>query len=91
MTSTTDAADVVVTISGSKTVTIECDERHCDEEHPDLGNLEDLDEAIDARESLATAMTALVEAHHREHDARFPWSLCSRDTCRETAIALGMR
>lgn len=62
----------------------ECTERHCDEEHPDY-------DPQQRDEGLREAIRSLVESFHATHDTRFPWSLCSRDACRDTAIALGLR
>lgn len=55
---------------------------HCDEFHPD---------DIEGDDALRAAVTALAEAHHRSHDERFPWRLCSNDACREIAFALLVR
>jgi hypothetical protein len=56
-----------------------CPELHCSEEHSDIGV---------ADEALRDAVSALVEAHHRTHDQRFPWRLCQVETCRSMSFAL---
>ena len=58
-----------------------CPELHCTEEHGDLDV---------ADEALRDAVSALVEAHHRAHDQRFPWRLCQVETCRSMAFALAV-
>lgn len=58
---------------------------HCDEYHSYERVL------TTDRDNLRDLIRALIEDHHRGHDRRFPWSLCSRDTCRDVAIALGVR
>jgi hypothetical protein len=55
---------------------------HCDEHHAPVRHRYD---------ELREMLRALIEDYHRAHDPRFPWSLCSRDICRDAAIALGVR
>jgi hypothetical protein len=43
------------------------------------------------RDTLREALRNLIEGYHALHDPRFPWSLCSRDVCRETAEVFGLR
>jgi hypothetical protein len=63
-----------------------CTALHCEDEHPPF------DVAIQSdRDVLREALRNLIEGYHRLHDERFPWSLCSRDVCRETAEVFGLR
>lgn len=59
-----------------------CTELHCAEEHGDT---------ITWRDHIHTALVDLVDAYHATHSTDGIWSLCNRDACRETAIALGVR
>ena len=75
-----------MTAPEAREITSVCTALHCEDEHPPLNAI-----GTGARDALVEMLRSLIETHHATHDLRFPWSLCSRDTCRETAIALGVR